>query len=148
MRIKNLTKIYKTDKANEVKALQDISLDSTIYVNELSLIFTEEESANKYHKLIVPANAVDFNKKALYSIQKSGYRLELTCYLNEEIEDVTLLLGNIQTAGIVISSVLGFLAVGLLIYFVVQSVQEKIHTIGILKTIGCNGYEITKIFLI
>ncbi len=121
---------------------------STIYVNELSLIFTEEESANKYHKLIVPANAVDFNKKALYSIQKSGYRLELTCYLNEEIEDVTLLLGNIQTAGIVISSVLGFLAVGLLIYFVVQSVQEKIHTIGILKAIGCNGYEITKIFLI
>jgi len=27
MRIHNLTKIYKTDKANEVKALQDISLD-------------------------------------------------------------------------------------------------------------------------
>ena len=79
MRIHNLTKIYKTDKANEVKALQNVSLD----LPEKGMVFLLGKSGSTLLNILggldkATSGDIFYKNNNLTSFSQS----ELNCYRN------------------------------------------------------------------
>lgn len=98
---------------------------------------------------LLPQDAVKpFNTRSIWQLAVGGGTLVLSCDLSWQITEVTNLTGSLKDVLTVLAVILGVLAVGLFIYYIVQGVADKTKTIGILKALGCSGGEVIKIFLI
>ena len=136
MRIKNLTKIYKTDKANEVKALQNVSLD----LPEKGMVFLLGKSGSGKTTLLNILGGLDkatsgdifYKNNNLTSFSQS----ELNCYRN-------------NVCGFVFQdyNVIPELNVeeNILLALSLQGKDDRSAVCNVLKQVGLEGFEKRKV---
>ena len=136
MRIKNLTKIYKTDKANEVKALQNVSLD----LPEKGMVFLLGKSGSGKTTLLNILGGLDkatsgdifYKNNNLTSFSQS----ELNCYRNNVCAFVFQDYNVIPELNV---------EENILLALSLQGKDDRSAVCNVLKQVGLEGFEKRKV---
>ena len=133
MRIHNLTKIYKTDKANEVKALQNVSLD----LPEKGMVFLLGKSGSTLLNILggldkATSGDIFYKNNNLTSFSQS----ELNCYRNNVCAFVFQDYNVIPELNV---------EENILLALSLQGKDDRSAVCNVLKQVGLEGFEKRKV---